>query len=119
MGNLDRLVIALLVAGFAIVVVIVFRRRRWQGGLGWLLISGTFIFSVLNRQEATWLSSSLAALLILIGVGLAGYDYLRFERPKRRLRNAQLSGDTPPEVVVHRRRPSLLRRRRYHREERH
>jgi uncharacterized membrane protein YidH (DUF202 family) len=119
MGNLDRLVIALLVAGFAIVVLIVFRRRRWQGGLGWLLISGTFIFSVLNRQDATWLSSSLAALLILVGVGLAGYDYLRFERPKRRLRNAQASGDTPPEVVVHRRRPSLLRRRRYHREERH
>ena len=118
MGNFDGLVIALL-AVFAIVVVIVFRRRRWQGALGWLLISGTFIFSVLNRQDATWLSTSLAALVILIGVVLAGYDYLRFERPKRRLRNAQASGDTPPEVVVHRRRPSLLRRRRYHREERH
>ncbi|HYF64210.1 MAG TPA: hypothetical protein VD886_15420 [Herpetosiphonaceae bacterium] len=118
MGDIERLVIPVLVA-FAFVVVIVFRRRRWQGALGWLLISGSFIFSVLNRQETTWLSSSLAALVILIGVGLAGYDYLRFERPKRQRRRAERAGDAPPEVVVQRRRPSLLRRRRYHREERH
>ena len=119
MGDIERLVIPVLVV-FAVVVVIVFRRRRWQGALGWLLISGAFIFSVLNRQEATWLSSSLAALVIRAGVGLAGYDYLRFERPKRRRRrNAESAGDAPPEVVVHRRRPSLLRRRKYHREERH
>lgn len=118
MSDIERLVIPVL-AVFAVVVVIVFRRRRWQGALGWLLISGSFIFSVLNRQDATWLSSILAALIILAGVGLAGYDYLRFERPKRRRRHAERSGDDPPEVVVQRRRPSLLRRRRYHREERH
>lgn len=118
MSNLERLVIAVLV-GFAVVVMIVFRGRRWQGAMGWLLISGTFIISLLDRKDTTLQSSLLAALVIFAGVMLAGYDYVRFERPKRRLRRAQRDQAVPPEVRMQRRRPSLLRRRRYHREERH
>jgi hypothetical protein len=115
MSNLDRLVIGLLIL-FALVVVVVFR-RRWQGAVGWMLIVGTFIVSVLNRNAATLLFSSLAALLIIVGIALAGYDYLRFERPKRRRRRADRAAMDPPTVRFHRRRPSLLRRRNRQREE--
>ncbi|MBA3469764.1 MAG: hypothetical protein H0T53_08980 [Herpetosiphonaceae bacterium] len=114
MGNLERLVIGLLIL-FALVVVVVFR-RRWQGAIGWLLIAGTFIVSVVNRNTATLVFSSIAALVIVVGIGLAGYDYLRFERPRRRQRRAEREA-MPPTVRVHRRRPSLLRRRSHHREE--
>lgn len=115
MSNLERLVIGLLIL-FALVVVVVFR-RRWQGAIGWLLIAGTFIVSVVNRNTATLLFSSIAALLIIAGIGLAGYDYLRFERPKRRQRRAERAATDPPTMRVHRRRPSLLRRRSRQREE--
>lgn len=116
MSNLELLVVGLLIV-FVLVVVVVFR-HRWQGAVGWMLISGAFIISVLNRNEATVLVSSIAALVITIGIGLAGYDYLRFERPKRRQRRAERDA-VPPTVRVHRRRPSLLRRRSSRREERH
>lgn len=111
MTNTQILVIGLLTL-FAVVAVIVFRERRWQGALGWIMIVGAFIVSLLRPDDAPLLSSVIAAAVVLVGVGLAGYDYVHFERPKRKARRAErmAAGHVPFSQRL-RRRPRLLRRR--------
>lgn len=108
--------VRILLALFALVVMIVFR-HRWQGALGWVLIGTTFIWSVTGIGRASILSSSIAAVLIVLGIGLAGYDYLYFERPKRQQRR-QIQRDEYglPPIRRRRRRRVLTRRRPDHKE---
>lgn len=113
MSNVEKLALAFGVV-FVLVVIVVFR-WRWQAALGWVLIAGAFIVEVLNHNNVTLLSSIIAALVIIVGIGLVGYNYYRYERPKRLARRTML--DDPPNIKV-RRRP-LLRRRRFTRGERH
>ncbi|HEY1015795.1 MAG TPA: hypothetical protein VGE07_24010 [Herpetosiphonaceae bacterium] len=111
MTNTEILVIGLLTL-FAVVAVIVFRERRWQGALGWIMIAGAFIVSLLRRDNATLASTLLAAAVVVAGISLAGYDYFRFERPKRKARREErLAAGHVTFAQRLRRRPRLLRRR--------
>lgn len=118
MNRTELLILVLLVAFIAIALV-VFRGRRWQGALGWVLIVGSFMTSIVrSRQEDSWLSLTVV-LVVLMGMGLATYDYLHFERPRRRQRRAQrnLLLDGPP--PIRRTRRLALRRRRMPRPQEH
>lgn len=109
MTNTERVVVALLVL-FMLIALIVFR-RRWQGALGWTMMAGAFGYSLLQIREGGLIDSVIVAIVVVAGIGLAGYDYLRYERPKRRLRRQQLDPTALPDVRV-KRRFQLYRRRR-------
>ncbi len=106
MTNTDWLILSLLL-GFIGVVAVVFRGRRWSGALGWALVAGTFMISVLNsRRTVSLISSSIIVIVAVCGIVLVAYDYVRFERPKRRGRREQPRSllDGPPPIRHTRRR---------------
>ncbi len=106
-------------AGFAVLVLFVFR-KRWQGALGWLTLATAFVSGLVYTRNAEGLVGSVViAVAAVIGVGLVGFDYYRFERPKRRARLAADDPLTPPSPFKIRRRPPLMQRRRFQREARH
>ena len=115
MNRTEWLILALLLV-FIGIVFVVFRGRRWQGALGWSLIVGGFMTSVVRTRQDEPLISLINVIIVVIGMILATYDYVRFERPKRRQRREQALLDGPPPL----RRPrrfSLRRRRLRHRQE--
>ena len=112
MSNTELLV-AILLGVFAFVVIVIFRGRRWIGAIGWTLVAVAFIVSILsvNDQSFSLLSSTLRIAVAVVGIAMATYDYLRYERPRRRQKNAPTSliDGLPP---IRRRRRFQIRRRR-------